>query len=106
MGPLGQRGKVHLLQAPRPEGYLHPGPCTTEAVLGGVVYKRTEKASESPAKAELQVQSPVCMETSCETRQDRSWMDKSNSRCGPCDACPLQQDLKRQFAPLTGCETP
>lgn len=61
---------------------------------------------QSSAKAGLQVQNPVCVETSCETRQDRSWMDKSNGRWGQCDAYPLQQDLKSQSAPLTGCETP
>lgn len=32
-------------------------------------------------------------------------MDKPDSRWGPRDACPLQQDLKSQSAPLTGCKT-
>lgn len=33
-------------------------------------------------------------------------MDKPNSRWGPRNACPLQQDLKSQSASLTGCKTP
>lgn len=105
---------MHPLRAPRPEGGLHLGPipCPREAVLGAGFWKRTVHAAggqqppETPAKVRLQVQNPVCVETSWETREDRSWMDKCISRWGPRDACPLQLDLKSQSAPLPRCKTP
>jgi len=115
---LSEQAKVHTLQAPRPQGGLHPGPILHARktvvclLLGAGFWKRTEQAvggqqpPEGPVKAGLKVQNPVCVETSWETRQDRSWKDKPNSRWGPCDACPLQQDLKSQSAPLTGCKAP
>ena len=114
MGADGQAQKGASLVSTKTSGGLHPGPipCAREAVPGAGFWKRTVQAAggqqppQSPAKAGLQVRNPACVETSWATRQDRSRMDKCVSRRGPCDGCPLQQDLESQSAPLTGCKTP